>query len=88
MRALQKGGVDVKEPRQLYRALYSNVRFHNVGRGQWGFATWYPTSVRVKGNKEQPPADEQAEPIDSAQAERDLPPETSGGPLAREDTKL
>lgn len=40
--ALRKGGIDVKEPRPVYRSLYSSPRFYNLKGGQWGFAEWYP----------------------------------------------
>lgn len=46
--ALRKGGLDVKDSRQVYRALWNATRFHNLKGGAWGFAAWYPASVLNK----------------------------------------
>lgn len=48
VKALQKGGLDVKSARQLYRTLYNARALHSLPGGQWGLAAWYPDLVRAK----------------------------------------
>jgi hypothetical protein len=59
VKALAKGGLQVKEARTVYRSLYGTTRFHNLKGGQWGYASWYPASAKAKTDK---PADEEDEP--------------------------
>jgi hypothetical protein len=46
--ALRKGGLDIAEPRIVYRSLYSTPRFKNLKGGFWGLAEWYPTTAPTK----------------------------------------
>lgn len=48
VKALQKGGLPVKDPRQLYRTLYNTRALTNISGGQWGLAEWYPDKVKAK----------------------------------------
>lgn len=48
VKALQKGGLDVKDPRQLYRTLYNARALTNLQGGQWGLSEWYPEKVKAK----------------------------------------
>lgn len=54
--ALQKGGLDVKSARQLYRSLYNSTALRQIKGGQWGFATWYPDlpKTKTKGTESEP----------------------------------
>ncbi|MFN2519210.1 MAG: hypothetical protein ABR604_09250 [Jatrophihabitantaceae bacterium] len=76
VKALNKGGLDIKEPRVLYRSLYSTPRFKNLRGGQWGLTKWYPPSSRQKGG-DKPATDD--EPLDAEAPRQDLPPDAPEG---------
>lgn len=88
--ALQKGGLDVKDARQLYRALWNASRFHNLKGGAWGFAAWYPAAVRSKakassnGTPGEMPDDLDGDEIPSVSAEGDDSPDDSASQAGSE----
>jgi len=75
VKAMQKGGLQVKDPRQLYRTLYNARALTNLQGGQWGLAEWYPEKVKAK-NK--------AASVELVDAADDLPDQPSSEEGAEE----
>lgn len=72
--ALQKGGLDVQTPRQLYRSLYNSSALQQIKGGQWGFATWYPDIPKGKAKS----AGNSASSDDGAADETTVPDQGDG----------
>jgi hypothetical protein len=74
MKALQKGGLKIAEPRVLYRSLYTAPRIERLKGGQWGLAEWYHQGSRkpaaVKSNGSESGADDQ--PTSSEETDNSL----------------
>lgn len=82
VKALRKGGLDVKDARQVYRALWNAARFHNLKGGAWGLAAWYPASVLNKQKASTSEGDN--EPVEIADGALDLPSAQAEGPSTHE----
>ena len=87
VRALNKGGLDIKEPRVLYRSLYATARFKNLRGGQWGLSKWYPNGVVPRRGKGSDDMDEQgvSDIVGDESPTRDVPADDGAGDAAPED---
>lgn len=77
VKALQKGGLPVKDPRQLYRTLYNARALTNLSGGQWGLSEWYPEKAKAKAKGMT--ADVTADAVDDDATVTDFPPASAEG---------
>lgn len=61
LRAIKKGGVSTSSSSVLYRSLWRDNALHNVGKGRWGLAAWYPHAPKRSKNA----------PVEEAEAEEE-----------------
>lgn len=79
VKALQKGGLPVKDPRQLYRTLYNARALTNLSGGQWGLSEWYPEKVKTKAKGTAIDATADAVEVDEDATVTDFPPAAAEG---------